>query len=181
MEDENKVKKIIKIVIISIVIIIIGILIFFITNNILKNTNTANYTDYLKSQGYKQDELGDYTKQVPIENGTIYYTFYKDDSILSKTIVKVTENDKNYTTFTYNNSGDINISYNIQGMNNSNVYSTGIQEATYNIKNKKYSCEITLANDFDSKCNQFKSQAITFQKEVEDILNKSNSNAKYIK
>lgn len=180
MEDENKVKKIIKIVIISIVIIIIGILIFFIINNILKNTNTTNYTDYLKSQGYKQDELGNYTKQVVDENTVIDYMYYKDTSILSKAITKISENDTNYTTFSYN-EGIINISYNIQGMNNSNVYSTGIQEATYNIKNKKYSCEIILANDFDSKCNQFKSQAIKFQKEVEDILDKSNSNAKYIK
>lgn len=180
MEDENKVKKTIKIVVISIIIITIGILIFFITNNILKNTNTTNFTNYLKTQGYKQDELGNYTKQIVEKNTIIDYMFYKNDAVLSKSITKTSNNNTNYITYTYNSNNIIDIYYNIQGKNNAGTYSSGIQTATYNIKNKKYSCEIILANDFDSKCNQFKSEAIKFQKEVEEILSKSNSNARFI-
>lgn len=180
MEDENKPLKIIRIIIIIIIILIIGALGFFITNKILENTNTTNFTNYLKQNGYKKDELGNYTKQI-IDGTTITdYMFYKKDFILSKSISETSEKNTNYTTFTYNNNDTIDIVYNVQGINNSGTYSSGIQKATYNIKTNDFSCNIVLENDFDIKCNNLKKEASKFKKEVEDILKQSNSNAKYI-
>lgn len=184
MEDENKILqniKKIKIILIIIIITIIAIIIAYIAiNRFLINSNTTNFTDYLAENGYTQGEDGNYTKQIVDGSTVTDYSFYPNDFILSKSITKTLEKYTTIITLTYTNDNTIDITYNIQGINNSGSYSTGLQKATYDTEKSDYSCEIVLANNFDAQCNLLQQEAIEFKNEVEDILEHSNSNAKYI-
>ena len=54
MEDENKVKKIIKIVIITIIVLFVILIGFFIYRNIQIKTNTNKLYEYVKKKDIKK-------------------------------------------------------------------------------------------------------------------------------
>lgn len=180
MEDENKIKERAKLIIT--ILIIIGILItgYFIYKNTLLKTNTNNFTDYLKNNGYKKNKDNSYTKRIENNNKTIDYSFSQKTYVMFKEINIYNENTNETISLRYNNNNIIEISYIISGINVSNSYGTSYQQATYD-KNNNYKCEIISSQGFKAKCDTMLKEAKTFKKEINDILKQSNTNAKYIK
>lgn len=179
MVDEIKGKKIVKIIKIILVIIILLLIVIFAYLQIQTNISTKNYKKYLEENGYKKSEGNKYTKQITNGTTTTEYFFYENEFVLSKSITKKEKKATTITSLTYDNNNTIEINYNIEGINNSNQYTVGIQKATYNSNN--YDCKIVLKNDFDIKCDELKKEAIEFEKETQELLKYSKAKAKYIK
>lgn len=181
MEDHNKVKKIIHIVIGVIIAIIIIIIVGLIYNKIMVNKNTNDFYDYLLKNGYKDNNDGTFTKNSNTENKTINYLFTESNFVLSKEIVT---NDNNATTnilMTYNSDGTIEISLDLTGLNENGDYGNTLQTGTYNTKNDDFNCKILIDKGMGSNCKNMLSEVKIFSKEVTDLLNHSKTKAKYIK
>ena len=180
MIDEIKGKYIVDMIKRIFFIILVVLISIFVYLSIKTKINTNNYKEYLIENGFKKDNSGIYTKQIDNDNTITYYTFDKDDAILSKAITKKEIKNTTITTLKYNKN-QITIEYNIQGINKSGNYSSGIQKGVYNTKTKSYDCKIVLNNDFEIKCNKLKKEAMNFEDEINKIFKTNNINSKYVK
>lgn len=180
MIDDIKGKYIVDMIKRIFFIILVVLFSIFVYLSIKTKINTNNYEKYLNKNGFKKDSSGIYTKQIDNDNTITYYTFDKEDAILSKAITKKEIKNTTITTLKYNKN-QITIEYNIQGINKSGNYSSGIQKGVYNTKTKKYNCKIVLNNDFEIKCNKLKKEAIDFENEVNKMFSANNINSKYVK
>ena len=167
MIDDIKGKYIVDMIKRIFFIILVVLFSIFVYLSIKTKINTNNYEKYLNKNGFKKDSSG-------------IYTFDKEDAILSKAITKKEIKNTTITTLKYNKN-QITIEYNIQGINKSGNYSSGIQKGVYNTKTKKYNCKIVLNNDFEIKCNKLKKEAIDFENEVNKMFSANNINSKYVK
>lgn len=170
--------KKIKLIIIIIIVIILSIISFILYKKIMTDKNTENFENYLIKEGYESSDKKIYTKNVNIDDYTIEYIFDKGSFVLSKNI---TYNDGSTLTLIYNSNNNIESSIEHYGINKSGEYVSSIQNGTYDVKKQKFKCKIILDKGLSSKCSTLKEESKTFSKEVNNILLKSNTKAKYIK
>ena len=105
MENEEKIKRIVRIIIISFIIIIAIIIGLHYLNKYLTKTNTKRFEKYLEDNNYSTDP-----------NDEIYYTILKDDHILTKT-TKLSEEQNSLIYVNYDSNGDITGTLELYGIN----------------------------------------------------------------
>ena len=180
MEDENKIKNIIRIleiILIAGMIIAIIIVIIFSTQ---KNNNFKDLKSYLKSIGYKEEEGNVLTKQEKKKKGevveNINYVYSVKANKFTKEMINNSITSKEQISILYDGTDNLNISYYYENYNDtSNNYT--MNSATYNIKNNHFDCKI-LSNTQNSntRCPQIKEYSKQFAKEIQNIIDKSGIN-----
>ena len=146
----------------------------------MTNENTANFKSYLLENGYKDNKDGTYIKTVSENNKNIKYIFASDSSVISKEITQNIDGGNINVLLNYEKNNQIDISLQFEGLNKNKIYGTLLQTGNYNAKKSSFDCKILMGNDFKSRCDDMKSEAKIFEKEVNELLNNSNTNAKYI-
>ncbi|MBR3199272.1 MAG: sigma factor regulator N-terminal domain-containing protein [Bacilli bacterium] len=167
MENEEKIKRIVRIIIISFIIIIAIIIGLHYLNKYLTKTNTKRFEKYLEDNNYSTDP-----------NDEIYYTILKDDHILTKT-TKLSEEQNSLIYVNYDSNGDITGTLELYGINAYGKQGISYLKSTY--KNKKFDCQIITSAGLEAKCNLLKQETDKFEKEMKQILKKSKVNPKLIK
>lgn len=174
MEDENKIKQKIHIIIAIIaviIIIIIGIIIFI---NIQQKINNDRFTSYIKNNNYKKDNTGIYTKQ---NDQTTYKAIY-DTYLLFKETSSSTNTSFTSIATGYQKDGTIEVKYKEEGYNQNDEISTLYQKGTY--KNGEFTCKIINNNGLKTQCPTMKEKAQEFENEVKKILKDNNIKVNYI-
>lgn len=181
MEDENKVKnimRILKILLIVGIIITVIILIIFSTQ---KNNNFKNLNDYLISIGYKETEDNVLTKEEQKQNGSIVenitYVYSVEANKFTKEMINNSTTSKEQISLLYDGTNNLNISYYYEEYNDTTSRSYTMNSATYNIKNKDFDCQIisNTQND-ETRCPQIKAYSKQFAEEIQNIIDKSGIN-----
>lgn len=168
-------KKKIIIIITIIIVFILGIIIY---NNVMLNKNTEDFEKYLISEGYTSNNNGIYSKEKIEDDYIIEYLFNKGSFVLSKNI---TYSDGSTLILIFNNKKEIESSIEHYGITKSGEYVSSIQDGTYNVKKDKFQCKMILDKGLGSKCSVLKKESKSFANEVNNLLLKSNTKAKYIK
>ena len=178
MEDENKVKQIMKIIIIIIILIAVTIIGLFIYNQYQTQANTNKFNTYLKNNNYQKNDEGIYYKTNSSSKITTTDKAGSQEYIFARTI---SEDDTNYTTTTieYKKDKSIEITYQIEGFAPDGNYGILFQKGTYTKDN--FDCKIVTNIGFDTECDTMKKQAQDYEKEINNILEQNKINVKYIK
>lgn len=180
MEDENKVKKIMKIIIILIIVIALIIAAIFIYRNYQINSNNNKLETYLQENNYIENEYGVLSKEETNENETITYKALYPNCIISKEISTTENNGQNKIKISmrYNNDNSISMDLQLDGYNKDNNYGILFQQAI--LINDEFTCEIVTGDNFTTKCDTMKTEAQEFYNEINQILENNNINPKYI-
>lgn len=178
MEDENRGKVVIIIIGVVVAIALIIGIVFAIYNAVMTNKNTDDFYSYLLKEGYKDNGDGTYTKTIDKDEQNIQYLFTKTSFVISK---EITDNNETPMSIllTYKSNSEVEGSLEIYGNNPSGVYGSTLQTSTY--KNNDFQCDILIDKGFGSKCDILKEETDKFAEEVNDLLEHSNTQAKYIK
>lgn len=181
MDEHIKVKKVINAIIIGVIVIILIIVSYFIYKKFLTDKNTDDFSSYLLENNYKENSDGTYTKTETTGNKVTNYLFSESDFVLSKEITYSDDNGNTNILLTFHNDNTIETSLNLEGISESGSYGSTLQTSTYTLNDSKFECKIIIDKGFGSKCKELKNESESFAKEIEEILNRSNTKAKYIK
>ena len=179
MEDENKIGKLIKIIITIVLIIVILAISIIIGINLynkhLTTTNTESFNNYLNKAGYANNE-GYLAKTTSEENYNIQYTALYDNALITKIMTSNDKSTKINLQFLPNQN--IKVEYQYVGKNKNNIYGVFFQRGT--LKKGKFDCKIITGNNYTSKCDVMKKETDKFNKEVKKIFKENNIDPKYI-
>ncbi len=167
MENEIKVKKIVRIIIITFIIIIAVIIGIYFFNQHLIKVNTQKFEKYLKDNNYSTDPTDD-----------LYYTVLENNHILTKT-TKLSEQQNSLIYVSYDSNGDITGGLELYGINSYGNQGISYLKSTY--KKKKFDCKIVTSVGLEAKCNLLKQETEKFEKEMKSIFQNSKTNPKFIK
>lgn len=181
MEDENKIKNILKILKIIFIVGIIVAVITLIIFSTQKNKNFKSLKDYLISIGYKETEDNVLTKEEKKENGSIVenitYIYSVEANKFTKEMINNSTTSKEQISMLYNGTDNLNISYYYEEYNNTTSRNYIMNSATYNIKNEDFDCEIIRnTQNNETRCPQIKAYSKQFAKEIQNIIDKSGIN-----
>lgn len=178
MEDENKIKKIMHIIIAIIILIIVIIVGIIIYRNIQQKINNDRFTSYVEKNNYKKDNTGVYVKETSTQNDKTTYKAIYDTYLLFKESSTSTDTDFTSITTGYQKDGTIEVTYRLEGYNKNEEIGTLYQKGTY--KNGKFTCEIVSNNEFETQCPEMREKAQEFNNEVNKIFEDNNININYI-
>ena len=179
MEDENKVKKIMKYVIIAIIIIAIITIGFFIYRNIQININTNKLYSYLEKSNYTKNDENYYQKKSETENKTITDIAGTKEFVFARNITTSTDQEYSKIFMQYNNDNTIDITYSSEKLTNDKQISTSSQKGK--LKDNKFSCDIISGNNNNISCDIIKKEAENYHKEIEKIIKDNKINLNYVK
>lgn len=167
-----------KVGVILLAIVIISIIVILGYQFVMKKINTDKFTDYLSNNGFELKKDGTYLKED--KNGDIItrYKALSADSIISKETYETTDIDYTTFSFKYEKNGNIQIGLQFEGYNKHDNYGTLYQTGNY--KNGEFDCKIVTGKGFEPKCDIMKNKAKEFNNEVNNIIEKSEANPKYI-
>ncbi len=178
MEDENKAKKIINIIIAVLIIATITVIGIIVYQKIMQNINNDRFTSYINENNFKKDSDGIYTKTTNNGDEKTTYQALIDQYLLSKAVINTSNTQVLNIEAGYKQDGTIEISYKLEGYNSNHEIGTLYQKGTY--KNGEFKCQIISNNGFKTTCPDMKKEAQAFEKEINQIFEKNNINVKYI-
>lgn len=166
MEDTNKSKKIIRLIIAFIILLALIITGIYFYTKTQEEINTKQFKKYIKNN-FNTNTKND-----------IYYTIYTNKNILTKTI-KIDNNTNSLVTISFNKKNEIKGKLELFGTNKYGNEGISYLESTY--KNKKFECKFISNNGYKARCDILKEKTEEFEKEINTIFKKSKTKLKYIK
>ena len=166
MEDTNKSKKIVKIIITFIILLILTVIGAYFYIKKQEEINTSRFEKYINNNNDTDN------------THSTYYTVYTNNNILTKTI-KIDNNTNSLVTISFNKKNEIKGKLELFGTNKYGNEGISYLESTY--KNKKFECKFISNNGYKARCDILKEKTEEFEKEINTIFKKSKTKLKYIK